>query len=96
MVLEFTNCNLTGDSFDSGAFQGAPNHIELSFFNMEINFIPESIFKPVLDNKFSMIRMNYQKGEPRGAPTRNSTIDCSDCKNHWLIKEGKESQVFLM
>ena len=40
-----------------------------------------------------MIRMNHQIGEPRGAPTRNSTIDCSDCKNHWLIKEEKEIQV---
>ena len=53
-----------------------------------IGHLDEAIFKPFLadhTNKISFYRDTF-----RGI---KSYIDCSDCKNYWLIKGGKDDQV---
>ena len=62
--------------------------IRLDVWNTNINYLNEEAFKTILDNPNGSI--NLYKVDGRS----NSTIDCSDCRNYWLIKQNREKQVF--
>ena len=88
LSIYFHHCKFTSLAFDSGTFDGIQRPLKISFSNMTIDYLSESVFKSVLDNQNNSINFF-----PNG-PNADSTIHCFNCKNHWLIKEGKENQVF--
>ena len=59
----------------------------IAFSNSTIDYLNEGAFKSVLDGKNNWI--DFKK------PVFgfNSKIDCDNCNNYWLIKEGKEKQI---
>ena len=60
----------------------------MTFMEMDISYLDESVFKPVLDNKFNRITFyDYSAGGSSPA-----YIHCENCKNYWLIKEKKQNQ----
>ena len=84
--IQFIGCNLTGETFQNGSFDGK-NRINVMFLDSDINYLSEGAFKTVLNNNLGSIDL-YTNG-----PQRNSELDCSDCRNYWLIKENKQQQV---
>lgn len=52
-----------------------------------INYLNEAAFKTLLLNENNYIK--FLSPDDSLKPH----IDCDDCKNYWLIKEGKEKQV---
>ena len=81
-VIEFGHLNLSGDSFASGSFDGNQRPLKIILKATNITYIPESSFKSVLNSQLNYIKFY-----------RNSTIDCDDCRNRWLIIGQKENQV---
>ena len=59
------------------------------FSSTNITFIPESSFKTVLNNNQSFIEIINSHSDFYV----NSYINCSDCRNQWLIKQNKQNQV---
>ena len=57
------------------------------FWKSDINYLAEGAFKSILDNKNSSIILSTPATE------LHSSIDCEDCRNLWLIKENKQSQI---
>lgn len=47
---------------------------------MKLNFIPENAFKSVIDNKNNIVLFE-------------STINCTNCLNYWIIRDGRDNQV---
>ena len=88
--ISFVTCNLTGESFENGTFNGITNNFQITFMQSNISYLAESVFKPVLNNSFNSIDF-FNHSISNGA--YNSKIDCDDCRNYWLIKENKENQV---
>lgn len=89
LKINFIKCSLTGQTFQNNSFDGVQQPLEVVFQGTNINYIPESVFKPVLNEKNNLIDffdVDY-------GTEFNSKIDCSDCRNHWLIKEKKDGQV---
>ena len=78
----FENCQLRGESFQNGSFDGLqlPN-FDIFFRRTNINYLAEGVFKDVLTNQYNQILFQY------------SGIDCSDCRNYWLIKNKKAQQI---
>ena len=58
----------------------------IRFLSTNINHLSEEVFKSVLDYENNLIDFSKES-------IFNSKIDCEDCKNLWLIKQNKESQV---
>ena len=50
-------------------------------YENDVDFLPESLFKPFLDDKNNAISFTI------------STIDCSNCCNQWMIRDNKTDQV---
>lgn len=82
LTINFRESNLKGDSFENGTFDGVQRPVSIWFYSINITYIPNSSFKLILDDKQSDVSFN-----------RNSFIDCEDCRNLWLIKDGKEKQI---
>ena len=81
--LTFTHINVSGNLFESGTFDGIQRSIQVEFTSQsEINYLPETSFKSLLDNKQNKIEF-----------TNNSYIDCENCGNQWLIKDDKQQQI---
>ena len=79
--MSFHYFNLTGDSFASGSFDGNKRQLDINFMISNITYIPESSFKSVLSNNGNKINFGL------------SRIDCTDCRNLWLINDRKDEQV---
>lgn len=78
----------TGESFHNGSFDGTRSQLIITFVNQTINYLNEGAFKPILnENENNFIDLS------KPSIGFNSKLDCDDCKNFWLIKEGKEKQV---
>ena len=86
----FDNCRLSSESFQMGAFDGITNPIKVTFLKMNISYLAESVFKPILKNSSNSIDF-FDHEISKGI--YNSKIDCDDCKNYWLIRENKQNQV---
>ena len=82
--IQFIGCNLTGETFQNGSFDGK-NRINVMFLDSDINYLSEGAFKKVLNNRYGSILF------PESRYT--SSLDCSDCRNYWLIKENRQNQV---
>lgn len=87
LQISISDSNLTGESFEFGAFNGLQRPVEIRFWKSDVNYISESTFKSVLNSQINTIDFFYPKS------LGNSKIDCLNCKNEWLIKGGKEIQV---
>ena len=83
--IEFDRCNLTGETFQRGAFDAVLKPIQITFYDSEINYLNKEAFKSVLENGKSEINF--------GSDKTIRTLDCGDCRNYWLIKENKQKQV---
>ena len=82
IIIVFDWCNITGDVFQNGSFDGIngkPLHI--GFSSTHINYLDEKIFKTVLKNKDSYIYLSL------------AYLDCSDCGNYWLAKDYNHDKV---
>ena len=90
--IVFGDCKLTGDSFEVGSFDGLKpktdingnsTSIHILFERTNINYLPEKVFKPFLEsNKNNTIGLTCCNNI-----ITESLIDCSDCRNNWLIKD---------
>ena len=67
-------------TFSPTAFSGLKRPTNVGFAYMRLNFIPENAFKPVLANKNNIVLVE-------------STIDCTNCLNYWMIKDSRDNQV---
>ena len=85
LSIQFYHCQINNDTFINGSFDGTQRPIDIQFDSMVISHLDEGAFKSVLDNKNNSIVF--------GAGLNSAVINCDDCKNYWLIKEGKEKQV---
>lgn len=79
--LTFEQCNFNSDSFEPKSFDGIKPTFQIEFSSSKLNFISESTFKSVLNNANNIIRFNH------------SYLNCSDCRNQWMIKDEKEKQI---
>ena len=84
LIINFFGENFTSDLFENGTFNGIQRErIDILFEipRSKIDYLPEHSFKSILDlNKNNTIQIHdvlYQ-----------TTIDCSDCRNYWLIRDG--------
>lgn len=85
LLINFRHCKLASDNgtFQDGAFDGIPKSpVQVTFESMDITSLPEGAFKSLLNNTKNSIAL-YD----------DSTIDCNNCANYWLIKEKKEKQI---
>ena len=87
IIIRFYRCNLTGETFKNGSFDGLSKPIKITFLDSDINYLSEGAFKTVLNNNLGSIDLYTNETQ------RNSELDCSDCRNYWLIKENKQEQV---
>lgn len=84
--ITFQHANL---SFDNGTFDGINRPVNIVFSLTNVSFIPESSFKTVLNNNQSVIEIINSHSDFYV----NSYINCSDCRNQWLINQQKQNQV---
>ena len=80
--IGFYWCHLTNETFKNGSFDGITKPIEVEFMGAKINYLAEGVFKTVLSNKNGRINLSS-----------NSDLDCSDCRNYWLVKDYNQTQV---
>lgn len=87
LSIVFDSIQFDNESFVPGSFDGVKRPLELEFQSVDLSYLSESIFKSVLDaNKLSTIKfITGSQG--------TSYIDCSDCRNHWLIRDKKRDQI---
>ena len=85
VIIEFDNCNLTGETFQPGAFDAVLKPIQITFYNSTIDYLNEEVFESVLENGKNEIDF--------GSDKTIRSLDCGDCRNYWLIKENKQKQV---
>ena len=77
--------NFTGDVFQDGTFDGIQRPVIVFFeiYKATLDYLPEGSFKEILDqnkeNKVRIYDVLYQ-----------TTINCEDCRNYWLIRETEE------
>ena len=82
--------SLTGSQslqFLAGSFDGIQRPVSISLIDMQVESLPEKAFKSVLDNKNNtivFIASNYNY---------RASIDCTNCSNYWLIRDGKDNQI---
>ena len=79
-----SNKDFSGDVFENGTFDGIQRPVQVSLPG-NLNYLPEGSFKSILEqNKKNRIEIKR---------IIRSIFDCSDCKNYWLIRDGKKDQV---
>lgn len=81
LLLDLTVLN--GSSFEPRSFDGIQRPIDVRLAGS--NYLPDSSFKSVLDKEDSHVIFGYGY---------DSRVNCSDCQNHWLIRDGKDGQVY--
>lgn len=69
------------NSFENDSFKGINRPINILFWSSNITNIKENIFKSVLNDKNNLVEMTA------------SYLNCIDCKNYWLIRDGKDHQI---
>ena len=85
ILIQFSGCKLTGESFENGAFDGIQKPFTIILMETNVNYFAESVFKQVLNNSLNSIDIFWDEFD--------FLIDCDDCRNYWLIKENKQNQV---
>ena len=83
LFITFISTFVAGDSFQDGTFDGLQRPVKIAFaFDSKTDYIPEKIFKSVLDNKQNKITF-----------FQDSYINCQNCGNLWLIRDNKQQQI---
>lgn len=77
LLLYFTVKN-GGATFEPRSFDGIQRSVSLHLFGCD--YLPDSSFKSLLIHPENQINFG-------------DSINCLDCKNHWLIRDGKDNQV---
>lgn len=81
----------TINQIDDNAFNGIQKGKTLLGFvdvNPGFDYLPEATFKPFLDqHPTNKITISYNNHRQFG------TTDCQNCKNQWLIRDNRKSQV---
>ena len=90
LTIDFLFANhFTGDTFENGTFNGIQRERINILFQVptsKIDYLPEHSFKSILDlNQNNTIYINDI--------LYGTKIDCSDCRNYWLIRENKKAQL---
>ena len=87
MIIDFaSDKDFTADVFEDGTFDGNQRPVQVFFEITKLNYLPEGSFKSILDqNKQNRIYIYDEKYK--------TTIDCEDCRNYWLIRDGKKDQL---
>ena len=85
--IHFLNAKISGKAFDNGTFDGVlDRQLDIGFWATDIDYIPESAFKPVLEknpkNKVYLSHSWYTE----------CYLDCTNCGNFWLVRDKKNSQ----
>ena len=79
-----SNKDFSGDVFEDGSFDGIQRPVQVSLPG-NLNYVPEGSFKSILNqNKQNRIKIKR---------IIRSIFDCYNCKNYWLIRDGKKDQV---
>ena len=87
LSIVFESIQFNNESFVPGSFDGVRRPLELEFRSVHLGYLEESIFKSVLDaNKLNTIKFTTESQE-------TSYIDCSDCRNQWLIRDKRRDQI---
>ena len=89
LYITFSLSDLNGGTFNEGSFDQIKRPVNIVFDSTGINYLNESAFKSVLNNESNYII--FKSVDIDSFP--KARIDCEDCKNYWLIKNGKEKQV---
>ena len=78
--------NFTADVFQNRIFDTIKRRINVYFQVPKLDYLPEGSFKAILDenkqNKMKIYHVLYQ-----------TKIDCFDCRNDWLVRDGKKDQL---
>ena len=83
LTISFMSTFVKADSFENGTFNYLQRPVNIMFeFDSATDYIPENVFKSVLDNKQNKITF-----------FRNSRISCENCGNQWLIRDDKQQQI---
>ena len=79
--------HFSGDLFQNGTFHGIKRQtVHVQFEMPKLDYIPESSFKTILDqNKNNTIKIFDV--------VYKTLIDCEDCRNYWLIKDNRKTQI---
>ena len=77
---------INGHVFQQKSFVGLQRSVEIRFSG-NVNYIPESSFKTILDNPNNNLTFRSR------SISANCTINCFDCKNVWMIRDQKDKQV---
>ena len=86
-VLELYNVTLHNDTFKEGAFDGLNKPLNIVLQKANINYFDQKVFEPFFNDReensvvFERSVLGY------------SYVDCEDCRNYWLIKQNRTSQV---
>ena len=83
LTVNFQDLNqlIYDNSFETNSFKGINRPVNIWFWTSNITNIKENIFKSVLNDKNNFIQMTA------------SYMNCIDCKNYWLIRDGKDHQI---
>lgn len=81
LEIRFSAGKLNGTEFHLGSFDGIQRPIQITFHESKITFLDKAIFKSVLDDPDSRIIFD------------DSLINCTHCKNQWLIRDTNNKQV---
>lgn len=69
--------------FSSGSFNGIQRPITIHFNNEHLKIIPEDVFGFILNDTNNNIIFENSP----------SSIDCENCSNYWMIRDGKDNQI---
>lgn len=81
LKIRFSAGKLNGTEFQIGSFNGIQRPVQITFHDSKITFLDKAIFKSVLDHPHSIIVFD------------DSLINCTHCKNQWLIRDKNNKQV---
>lgn len=86
-VLELYNVTLHNDTFKFGVFDGLNKPLTIVLQKASINYFDQKVFEPFFDNcEENSVVFQF-------TPIGSSHVDCEDCRNYWLIKQNRTSQV---
>ena len=87
MEIDFTNSEM--NQIQDGAFSGIQSksvHFNPDNTGFGTDYLPEPVFKPFLDAN-QEYKIFFEPSFKHG------TFNCENCKNQWLIRDKKQSQV---
>ena len=76
LFIIFDKRSVDMNNFMPKAFHRISRKVVIGFYDLYLNFISESVFKSVLKERLNSISLD------------SSTINCNNCFNYWLIRDG--------